>query len=110
MALNVTKALIGSRLISGAMKPGMEIALRIDQAATRFHMQRFGKPGNTLIGCDSHTAAAGSLGMFAFGAGGIDVAMGPDRRTGAFMLTLGTQSRALAMRKDETHHAMRVPI
>ena len=36
------------------------------------HMQRFGKPGDTLIGSDSHTAAAG---MFAFGAGGIDVAL-----------------------------------
>jgi aconitate hydratase len=39
------------------------------------HMQRFGRPGHTLIGSDSHTAAAGSLGMFAFGAGGIDVAL-----------------------------------
>jgi aconitate hydratase len=39
------------------------------------HMQRFGKPGETMIGSDSHTAAAGSLGMFAFGAGGMDVAM-----------------------------------
>lgn len=39
------------------------------------HMQRFGVPGKTLIGSDSHTPAAGSLGMLAFGAGGIDVAM-----------------------------------
>ena len=39
------------------------------------HMQRFGKPGDVLIGCDSHTAAAGSLGMIAFGAGGMDVAL-----------------------------------
>jgi aconitate hydratase len=39
------------------------------------HMQRFGKPGKTLIGSDSHTPAAGSLGMLAFGAGGLDVAM-----------------------------------
>jgi aconitate hydratase len=39
------------------------------------HMQRFGKPGDTMIGADSHTAAAGSLGMFAFGAGGMDAAM-----------------------------------
>ena len=39
------------------------------------HMQRFGKPGCLLIGCDSHTSAAGSLGMFAVGAGGLDVAM-----------------------------------
>jgi aconitate hydratase len=39
------------------------------------HMERFGIPGKTLIGSDSHTPAAGSLGMLAFGAGGIDVAM-----------------------------------
>ncbi|MEJ2599817.1 MAG: aconitate hydratase [Anaerolineales bacterium] len=39
------------------------------------HMQHFGKPGKTLLGSDSHTPAAGSLGMLAIGAGGIDVAM-----------------------------------
>jgi aconitate hydratase len=39
------------------------------------HMQRFGVPGKTLIGSDSHTPAAGSLGMLAMGAGGVDVAM-----------------------------------
>jgi aconitate hydratase len=142
MAFNLTQTLINSHLVSGNMKPGNEIALRIDQAllqdvlgtlvmleleamrvervridravqyvdhnlletdnlngdehlflrsaCRRFgiwysragngishpvHMQRFGKPGDTLIGSDSHTAAAGSMGMFAFGAGGIDVAL-----------------------------------
>jgi aconitate hydratase len=142
MPLNVTRMLIRSRLDSGSMVPGDEIALRIDQvllqdvlgalvmleleamrieraqvplavqyidhnlletnhlnadehiflrsACRRFgiwysragngishpvHMQRFGKPGETLIGCDSHTAAAGALGMFALGAGGVDVAL-----------------------------------
>lgn len=39
------------------------------------HMQHFGKPGKTLLGADSHTPAAGSLGMLAIGAGGLDVAM-----------------------------------
>src|SRR5215207_3156614 len=39
------------------------------------HMHRFGKPGLTLVGSDSHTPAAGSLGMLAFGAGGIEVAL-----------------------------------
>lgn len=39
------------------------------------HMERFGIPGKTLIGSDSHTPAAGGLGMLAFGAGGLDVAM-----------------------------------
>jgi aconitate hydratase len=37
--------------------------------------QRFGVPGKTLLGSDSHTPAAGSLGMLAIGAGGLDVAM-----------------------------------
>ena len=39
------------------------------------HMQSFGKPGKTLLGSDSHTCAAGSLGMLAIGAGGLEVAM-----------------------------------
>ncbi len=39
------------------------------------HMQRFGVPGATLAGSDSHTCAAGSLGMLAIGTGGLDVAM-----------------------------------
>ncbi len=39
------------------------------------HQQRFGKPGRTMVGSDSHTPAAGSIGMLAIGAGGIDVAM-----------------------------------
>ena len=38
------------------------------------HMERFGKPGRTLLGSDSHTPAAGSLGMLAMGAGGLEVA------------------------------------
>jgi aconitate hydratase len=39
------------------------------------HMQRFGLPGATLAGSDSHTCAAGSLGMLAIGVGGLEVAM-----------------------------------
>ncbi len=39
------------------------------------HMRRFGVPGASLAGSDSHTCAAGSLGMLAIGVGGIDVAM-----------------------------------
>jgi aconitate hydratase len=38
------------------------------------HMERFGKPGKTLLGADSHTCANGCLGMLAIGTGGIDVA------------------------------------
>ena len=39
------------------------------------HMQRFGRPGTSLAGSDSHTCAAGSLGMLAIGVGGLEVAM-----------------------------------
>ncbi|MBY7143818.1 aconitate hydratase [Virgibacillus sp. NKC19-3] len=142
MGLNVTQKLIKDHLVSGEMKPGEEIGLKIDQTLTqdatgtmvmleleamgldyakteasaqyvdhnliqvdsknpddhlflessakRFglhysrpgngvshpvHMQRLAKPGKTLLGSDSHTPANGSMGMFAMGAGGIDVAM-----------------------------------
>jgi len=142
MLLNLTQKLVKAHLVEGDMKPGGEIALKMDQAllqdvlgtlvmleleamglsrikiglaaqyidhslvqndhlnadehlflrsaCRRFgvwysrpgngishpvHMQRFGKPGLTLVGCDSHTPAAGSLGMLAFGAGGIEVAL-----------------------------------
>ncbi|MDX1901444.1 MAG: aconitate hydratase [Gammaproteobacteria bacterium] len=39
------------------------------------HMEHFGIPGKTLLGSDSHTCAAGSMGMLAIGAGGLEVAM-----------------------------------
>lgn len=39
------------------------------------HMQRFGIPGKTMVGSDSHTCAAGSLGMLAIGVGGLEVAL-----------------------------------
>jgi aconitate hydratase len=38
------------------------------------HMQRFGKPGKTMVGSDSHTPAAGSVAMLAIGVGGLEVA------------------------------------
>lgn len=39
------------------------------------HMERFGVPGQTLLGSDSHTPAAGAIGMLAMGAGGLEVAL-----------------------------------
>ena len=39
------------------------------------HLERFAKPGKTLIGSDSHTPTAGGIGSFAMGAGGLDVAV-----------------------------------
>jgi len=39
------------------------------------HLERFGKPGGTLLGSDSHTPTGGGIGMIAIGAGGLDVAV-----------------------------------
>ncbi|MBR5569304.1 MAG: aconitate hydratase [Oscillospiraceae bacterium] len=41
----------------------------------QLHLERFGKPGKTLLGSDSHTPTCGGLGMLAIGAGGMDVAV-----------------------------------
>ena len=142
MGLTIAQKIIKNHLISGEMKVGEEIALRIDQTLTqdatgtmaylefeaigiprvrtklsvayidhntlqsgfenaddhryiqsvakkfglRFsrpgngichqvHLERFGVPGMTLIGSDSHTPTAGGIGMLAMGAGGLDVAV-----------------------------------
>lgn len=142
MGLTVAQKLIKNHLVSGEMKVGSEVGLRIDQTLTqdatgtmaylefeamgikrvktelsvayidhntlqtgfenaddhrfiqsvakkrgiRFsrpgngichqvHLERFGKPGKTLIGSDSHTPTGGGIGMLAMGAGGLDVAV-----------------------------------
>ncbi|MFQ5646199.1 MAG: aconitate hydratase [bacterium] len=140
--MNVTEKIISEHLLSGALKKGDKISIRIDQtltqdatgtmawlqfealgvprvktelsvsyvdhnmlqngfenfddhlflqsAAARFgavfsrpgngichqvHLERFGIPGKTLLGSDSHTPTAGGLGMLSMGAGGLDVAL-----------------------------------
>lgn len=142
MGRTIAQKIIAEHLVSGEMKVGQEIALRIDQTLTQdatgtmaylefesmgiprvktqrsvayvdhntlqcgfenaddhrylqtvaakhgvyfsrpgngichqVHLERFGIPGRTLIGSDSHTPTAGGLGMLAFGAGGMDVAV-----------------------------------
>ena len=50
------------------------------------HLERFGKPGKTLIGSDSHTPTCGGLGMLAMGAGGLDVAVAMGG--GAYYITM----------------------
>lgn len=52
----------------------------------QLHLERFGKPGKTLIGSDSHTPTCGSLGMIAIGAGGLDVSIG--MATGTYCLKM----------------------
>ena len=50
------------------------------------HLERFGIPGKTLIGSDSHTPTGGGLGMLAMGAGGLDVAVAMG--CGAYYITV----------------------
>jgi len=140
--MNIVEKILSRHLISGELKPGQELAIRIDQTLTQdatgtmaylqfesmglervkadlavsyvdhntiqvgfenaddhaylrsvaqrygvvfsrpgngichqLHLERFGKPGATLLGSDSHTPSAGGVGMIAIGAGGIDVAV-----------------------------------
>jgi aconitate hydratase len=142
MGTSITRKIIENHLISGRLKPGNEIGIRIDQTLTQdatgtmaylqfeslktdrvmtdlsvsyvdhntmqvgfenaedhrylqtvaaryglyfsrpgngvchqVHLERFGKPGKTLLGADSHTPTGGGLGMLAIGAGGLDVAL-----------------------------------
>ena len=153
MGLTIAQKIIKDHLISGEIKVGSEIALRIDQTLTqdatgtmaylefeaigiprvrtelsvayidhntlqsgfenaddhryiqsvakkfglRFsrpgngichqvHLERFGIPGKTLIGSDSHTPTGGGIGMLAFGAGGMDVAVAMGG--GAYYITM----------------------
>lgn len=60
-------------------KPGNGICHQV-------HLERFGKPGKTLLGSDSHTPTSGGLGMLAMGAGGLDVAVAMGG--GAFYLNM----------------------
>ncbi len=142
MGLTIAQKIIANHLVSGEMRPGGEVAIRIDQTLTQdatgtmaylefetmgidrvktersvayidhntlqcgfenpddhryiqsvaakhgiwfsrpgngichqVHLERFGIPGKTLIGSDSHTPTGGGLGMLAIGAGGMDVAV-----------------------------------
>lgn len=61
-------------LQSAARKFGLWYSRPGNGVSHPVHMERFGKPGKTLVGSDSHTPAGGSLGMLALGAGGVDVA------------------------------------
>lgn len=142
MALNLTQKILKAHLVSDDLKPGAEIAIKIDQTLTQdatgtmaylqfeamgiprvktklsvsyvdhntlqtgfenaddhrylqsvaskygiyfsrpgngichqVHLERFGVPGQTLLGSDSHTPTGGGLGMISIGAGGLDVAV-----------------------------------
>ncbi|QRN85855.1 aconitate hydratase [Clostridia bacterium] len=153
MGKNIVEKILSAHLVEGAMEPGEEIAIHIDQTLTQdatgtmaylqfeamgvdqvktdlsvsyvdhntlqsgfenaddhlylqsvaskhgvyfsrpgngichqVHLERFGVPGKTLLGSDSHTPTGGGLGMIAIGAGGLDVAVA--MAGGPFYLTM----------------------
>lgn len=60
---------------SVAKKRGLLFSKPGNGICHQLHLERFGKPGKTLIGSDSHTPTGGGIGMLAIGAGGLDVAV-----------------------------------
>ena len=60
---------------SAAAKYGIRFSRPGNGICHQVHLERFGKPGKTLIGSDSHTPTGGGIGMLAMGAGGMDVAV-----------------------------------
>ena len=73
-------------LQSVAAKHGVRFSRPGNGICHQLHLERFGKPGKTLIGSDSHTPTGGGLGMLAFGAGGMDVAVAMGG--GAYYITM----------------------
>ena len=62
-------------LQSAAAKMGYHYSRAGNGISHAVHMEQFGKPGKSLVGSDSHSCAAGGLGMLAIGTGGLDVAL-----------------------------------
>ena len=62
-------------LLSVARSYGIRLSRAGNGICHQVHLERFGKPGATLLGSDSHTPTGGGIGMAAIGAGGLDVAL-----------------------------------
>ncbi len=73
-------------LQSIARKYGIHFSRPGNGICHQVHLERFGAPGKTLLGSDSHTPTGGGVGMLAIGAGGLDVAVAMGG--GAFYLTV----------------------
>ena len=69
-----------------AKKHGVRFSRPGNGICHQVHLERFGKPGGTLIGSDSHTPTAGGIGMLGMGAGGLDVAVAMGG--GAYYITM----------------------
>ncbi|MBQ7542279.1 MAG: aconitate hydratase [Clostridia bacterium] len=73
-------------IASCAKKHGLRFSRPGNGICHQVHLERFGKPGKTLIGSDSHTPTGGGIGMLAMGAGGLDVAVAMGG--GAYYITM----------------------
>ncbi len=71
---------------SVAKKYGLRFSRPGNGICHQVHLERFGIPGKTLIGSDSHTPTGGGIGMLAMGAGGLDVAVAMGG--GAYYITM----------------------
>ena len=71
---------------SMAKKHGLYFSRPGNGICHQVHLERFGKPGKTLIGSDSHTPTGGGIGMLAMGTGGLDVAVAMGG--GAYYITM----------------------
>lgn len=71
---------------SVAKKRGLRFSRPGNGICHQVHLERFGVPGKTLIGSDSHTPTGGGIGMLAMGAGGLDVAVAMGG--GAYYITM----------------------
>ncbi|MBP3401735.1 MAG: aconitate hydratase [Clostridia bacterium] len=69
-----------------AKKHGLRFSRPGNGICHQVHLERFGIPGKTLIGSDSHTPTAGGIGMLGMGAGGLDVAVAMGG--GAYYITM----------------------
>lgn len=69
-----------------AYKHGIYLSRPGNGICHQVHLERFGIPGKTLLGSDSHTPTGGGIGMLAIGAGGLDVAVAMGG--GAYYLTM----------------------
>ncbi len=72
-------------LMTVASKYGIHYSKAGNGICHQVHLERFGRPGKTLLGSDSHTPTSGGIGMIAIGAGGLDVAVAMGG--GSFYLT-----------------------
>ena len=90
-------------LQTAAAKYGVRFSRPGNGICHQVHLERFGVPGKTLIGSDSHTPTAGGLGMLAFGAGGMDVAVAMGG--GAYYINMPKQYRIQLTGKLRPHVA-----